>query len=112
MRAPKRKNSKRAKRETQRGPRGRVGPQGRVGRSGNVGPAGPPGPAGRNHVTEIERINRELEVQLVRIGQLQAELDRVQAAFREMQMVVRTAAMRRHWEEARDDKARDEEARD
>jgi hypothetical protein len=53
-----------------------------------------------------------LEVQLVRIGQLQAELDRVQAAFREMQMVVRTAAMRRHWEEARDDKARDEEARD
>jgi hypothetical protein len=30
---------------------------------------------------------------------------------REIQMVVRTAAMRRQWEEARDDKSRDEQAR-
>jgi len=96
MQPPKRKKSKRAKHKAQRGPRGHVG------RPGTVGPAGPAGPAGRDHTNRIDRINRELEVQLVRIGQLQAELDRLQTAFKEIQQqVIRADPFRRESEEAR-----------
>jgi len=59
-----------------------------------VGPAGPAGPAGPNHTVDIDRINRELEVELVRIGRLQADLDRVVAAFKEMQQMLRDAPRR------------------
>ena len=59
---------------TKRGARGRIGP---------TGPAGPPGPAGHNHTSEIavlkaqvEQLVKELQIQLTRIGQIQAQLDR------------------------------------
>ena len=57
-----------------RGPRGKVGPR---------GPAGPKGPPG-NHAKEIRRLSaqieqvvRELQIQLARIAQIQAQLDRL-----------------------------------
>ena len=88
MQPPNRKKSKRPKHDAQRGPRGHVG------RPGVVGPAGPSGPAGPNHTIDIDRIHRELEVQLVRIGELQADLDKVMAAFKEMQQMLRGAPRR------------------
>ena len=62
-----------AKREKPAGPRG---PRGKA------GPAGPPGPPGPNHTNEVALLSaqvaeviRELQVQLTRIAQIQAQLD-------------------------------------
>ena len=65
----------------------------RAGRQGPVGPTGPAGPAGaqgekgepgRDHTSEIavlraqvELLVKELETQLTRIGQIQAQLDHI-----------------------------------
>ena len=58
-------------------------------RTGSIGPQGPPGPPGApgpNHTGEImmlkaqvDRLVREFQTQLTRIGQLQAQLDHVQS---------------------------------
>lgn len=54
------------------GPRGRTGPR---------GPAGPPGIDSTSHLAQltaqVELLVRELQTQLIRIGQLQAQLDQV-----------------------------------
>ena len=66
-------------------------------RTGPIGPQGPPGPRGetgapgapgRDHSAEIamlrnqvERIASDLQTQLIRIGQLQAQLDSIGQAF-------------------------------
>ena len=60
-----------------------TGLRGLRGKAGRVGPAGPKGPPG-NHTKEIARLSaqmdqvvRELQVQLSRIAQIQAQLDRL-----------------------------------
>ena len=56
-----------------------IGPRGP---RGETGPTGPAGPAGPNHAKEIALLSaqvadviRELQTQLTRIGQIQAQLD-------------------------------------
>ena len=60
-------------------PIGARGPRGKTGATGPPGSAGPPGP---NHTKEIALLSaqvadivRELQTQLTRIGQIQAQLD-------------------------------------
>ena len=55
------------------------GPRGKTGASGPAGPAGPPG---QNHTNEIAVLSaqvaqlvKELQVQLTRIAQIQAQMD-------------------------------------
>jgi hypothetical protein len=63
-----------------KGPRGKRGP---IGATGSVGPAGPAGPAafdGGELVrleAQIAEILKELQIQLTRIAQMQAQLDRL-----------------------------------
>jgi hypothetical protein len=65
-----------------RGTRGTSGPAADIGPTGPQGPRGPRGPAGRSHTSEIaaltdqvEVLVRELKTQLIRIAQIQAQLD-------------------------------------
>ena len=74
-----------------RGPRGKTGASGKIGatgapgatgKTGASGAPGPPGPPGRNHTSDIARlfaqvddVIKELQTQLTRIGQIQAQLD-------------------------------------
>ena len=73
-----------------RGLRGRAGADGADGArgargpAGPAGPAGPSGPAGLDHTKailalqqQVGQIVRELETQLTRIAQIQAQLDQV-----------------------------------
>ena len=60
-------------------PTGTRGPRGKTGATGTPGP---PGPLGRNHTSDIARLSaqvadviHELQTQLTRIGQIQAQLD-------------------------------------
>jgi len=81
------------------------GARGRTGHTGRTGPRGPRGPAGKNHAGEIAALTahvdrlvsglrthasqtvtltaqvtdlvKELQIQLTRIGQIQAQLDRI-----------------------------------
>jgi hypothetical protein len=76
--AAKRASKEPTKVSERRGPRGTTGPRGP---RGKTGPAGPPG---HNHTAEIARlaasvneIVKELHVQLMRIAQIQAQLDRL-----------------------------------
>ena len=71
--------AKRRSRTQKSAPRG---PRGRTGKSGATGATGPAGPAGKNHTNEIamlsaqvDQLVRELQTQLTRIGQIQAQLD-------------------------------------
>jgi hypothetical protein len=52
--------------------------------TGPEGPAGPPGPAGPDHATDVALLSaqvaqlvKELQTQLTRIAQIQAQLDHV-----------------------------------
>jgi hypothetical protein len=62
-------------------PRGPRGPRGKTGPRGKAGPEGPPG---HSHTREIARLSaaiheivKELHIQLTRIAQIQAQLDRL-----------------------------------
>jgi len=61
-----------------RGPRGKSGPR------GSTGPTGPAGPASADQTGQIATLTaqvgalvKELRIQLTRIGQIQAQLDRL-----------------------------------
>ena len=63
---------------------GVAGARGARGPAGPAGPAGPSGPAGLDHTKailalqqQVGQIVRELETQLTRIAQIQAQLDQV-----------------------------------
>jgi hypothetical protein len=65
-----------------RGLRGKTGATGPAGSIGPMGPAGPAGPAGVDHSKQISAIAeqlaelaQQLRTQLVRIAQIQAQLD-------------------------------------
>ena len=70
-----------------RGLRGKQGPRGATGREGPTGPAGPtgpPGPIGASQSSELDALKRQvadlvehLKTQLVRIGQIQVQLDQL-----------------------------------
>ena len=67
-----------------RGKAGAAGARGARGPTGPAGPAGPSGPAGTDHTKailalqqQVAQIVRELETQLTRIAQIQAQLDHV-----------------------------------
>ena len=67
-----------------RGPRGRTGARGPVGAAGERGPAGPPGPIDSEQAKailalqdQVTQLIRQLQTQLTRIGQIQAQLDRI-----------------------------------
>ena len=58
--------------------------RGARGKTGPVGPQGPAGAPGRNHTNEIatlsaqvEQLVKELQTQLTRIAQIQAQLDHI-----------------------------------
>ena len=58
-----------------------TGPQGPRGEPGPPGPVGPPGPNHTNQIAllsaQVAEVIRELQVQLTRIAQIQAQLDQV-----------------------------------
>lgn len=58
-----------------------TGPRGLRGRTGPAGPVGPPGPASSGEIrklaAQVNEVVRELQVQLTRIAQIQAQLDRL-----------------------------------
>jgi len=63
---------------------GNRGARGKSGRRGPIGPAGPAGPAGVDHAGQIARLTaqvgqlvKELRIQLMRIAQIQVQLDRL-----------------------------------
>jgi len=65
-----------------RGTRGKTGRTGAAGPTGPQGPRGPRGPAGASHGSEIAALTeqvavlvRDLQTQLIRIAQIQAQLD-------------------------------------
>src|SRR5262245_38094268 len=60
------------------------GPRGRTGHIGPRGPVGPAGPAGKDYeseiallVSQVAELEKALQIQLTRIGQIQAQLDRL-----------------------------------
>jgi hypothetical protein len=66
------------------GPTGAVGATGAEGPRGAVGATGPAGPPGPDHTYDIAALSaqvaevvKQLQVQLTRIGQMQAQLDRL-----------------------------------
>jgi hypothetical protein len=73
-----------------RGARGRTGPigrRGKIGKPGRTGPSGVQGPQQRNDALEVmekhfDDVYRQLEVQMKRMAQIQAELDVLSAQFR------------------------------
>lgn len=90
------KTKRPAEKKASAGPRGRTGRKGAkgatgatgatgsTGAAGPIGPAGPAGPEGPNQRAEIAALTaqmgelvRDLQTQLVRIGQIQAQLDRI-----------------------------------
>jgi hypothetical protein len=94
-----------SKQREARGKRGLAGPRGPVGKRGAIGPTGKPGARGPKGATgprgpaglatpdnqelvaigdQIERIHHELDVQMKRIGQLQADVDVIRATFRRL----------------------------
>ena len=59
-----------------------TGPRGSRGKAGRVGPAGPPGKANGEMArlaAQMNEVLRELQTQLMRIAQLQLQLDRLAA---------------------------------
>ena len=58
-----------------------VGPRGPRGQRGKTGKAGPPGPSAfgelKSLAAQVDGIVKELQVQLTRIAQIQAQLDRI-----------------------------------
>lgn len=67
--------------------KGVIGRRGKTGATGRTGPVGPQGPPGVDQSEDIARLSAQVEVlagelrtQLVRIGQLQAQLDRLVTA--------------------------------
>src|SRR5262245_52887422 len=63
-----------------RGPRGLTGRQGKQGQSGPQGKQGPPGPPNgelKRLSSQVAEIVKELQTQLTRIAQIQAQLDRL-----------------------------------
>jgi len=69
------------------GARGASGARGPTGVPGATGATGPPGPPGPDHAADIAALAAqvasvvsELQVQLTRIGQIQAQLDRLAVA--------------------------------
>jgi hypothetical protein len=75
------------KRTPARAPREKTGLRGPVGPPGPAGPVGPAGPKGTSGLThtkdirdlseQIAQIHNELKIQLMRIAQIQAQLDRL-----------------------------------
>ena len=59
-----------------RGPRGRKGAKGATGKRGPRGAAARADPVVSKLATQMEAVLKELHVQLTRIGQIQAQLDR------------------------------------
>ena len=85
---PNRKARKAARKQTpkRRARTGPTGPQGPAGPTGATGATGERGAAGTDHTSEItmmraqiDQLVKELQTQLTRIGQLQAQLDRVES---------------------------------
>ena len=79
MAAKRRKIKKKTAQKTTTQSRGKTGP---TGPAGPAGPPGVPGTPGHDHASElalmraqIDQLVRELQTQLTRIGQLQAQLD-------------------------------------
>jgi collagen triple helix repeat protein len=73
------------------GVRGKTGAKGATGARGAVGAAGAAGPRMRDGANalavvhdQIEHIYHELDVQVRRLGQLQAEVDEVRATVRQL----------------------------
>jgi len=70
-----------------RGPKGIQGPRGERGERGERGPAGPP-PTRADILAAVEEqfgdINKQLEIQLTRFGQIQAQLDHIQKLFTQL----------------------------
>ena len=59
---------------------GPIGRRGSIGKPGTRGPHGVPGPAQQNDVldkvmTHFDDVYRQLEIQMTRMGQIQAQLD-------------------------------------
>jgi collagen triple helix repeat protein len=70
-----------------RGPTGTLGRRGPIGKPGRTGPPGVQGPKQRNEVLEImekhfDDVYQQLEVQLKRMAQMQAQLDVLEATVR------------------------------
>jgi hypothetical protein len=73
-----------------RGPTGPIGRRGKIGKPGRKGPVGIEGPNQRNDIlekmeTHFDDVYRQLEVQLKRMAQIQAELDILSAAVRKLE---------------------------
>lgn len=86
-------------RSGQRGQRGARGAAGKTGARGQVGPAGPAGPAGPTGPVgpKLDRadvlamvedqftvIRKQLETQLIRMSQIQQQLDQIHSAVRRL----------------------------
>ena len=72
-----------------RGPTGQLGRRGPVGKPGRRGPVGVQGPQQQNEALEImekhlDDVYRQLEVQMKRMAQIQAELDILGATVRDL----------------------------
>ena len=73
-----------------RGPTGPIGRRGKIGKPGRKGPLGVQGPNQRNDIlermeTHFDDVYRQLEIQLKRMAQIQAELDILSAAVRKLE---------------------------
>src|SRR5262245_21870472 len=82
MPKPKQRPQTKPRTDSMAGPRGKTGKTGRTGKTGATGATGPIGPAGADHTQAISLLSeqvatlvRELQTQLVRIGQIQVQLD-------------------------------------
>lgn len=88
-----------AKRQNPRKRKPRPGPKGP---RGKTGPRGPRGPASANHVevvklsAQMNEVLHELQVQLTRIAQMQAQLDRLAAGQSPMRLDRRATDRTRH----------------
>ena len=73
-----------------RGPTGPIGRRGKIGKAGRVGPVGVQGPNQRNDILEkmeihFDDVYRQLDVQMKRMAQIQADLDILSAAVRKLE---------------------------
>ena len=72
-----------------RGPSGQLGRRGPIGKPGRRGPGGVQGPQQQNEALEVmekhfDDVYRQLEVQMKRMAQIQAELDILGATVRDL----------------------------
>jgi collagen triple helix repeat protein len=76
--------------EGARGPTGPIGRRGKIGKPGAEGAGGVQGPNQRNDIldkmeTHFDDVYRQLQVQMKRMAQIQAELDILSAAVRKLE---------------------------